>query len=77
MDYSLTGLEQSSIVIKTSPDAGHFFSGFQLFSSLAELHRKAEPKRAVFFHILAGIDEENLERGVQAALAVIIELANN
>jgi len=52
-------------VIETSPDAGRFFYGFQLFSSLAVSFRKGEDRRVVFLHIPADNEGESLDRGVE------------
>lgn len=57
--------------VRVSEDAGRYLCDFIYYSSLAELTKKGEEKRALFFHVPVDVSEKAVRTGVEATLELI------
>jgi pyroglutamyl-peptidase len=57
--------------VRVSEDAGRYLCDFIYYSSLAELTRRGEERRVVFFHVPVDSDEKAVKTGVDATLELI------
>lgn len=68
---------QQSVDARVSEDAGRYLCDFIYYSSLAELTKKKEERRVMFFHVPADCDEEAIQKGVNMTLNLIRALVDS
>lgn len=57
--------------MRISEDAGRYLCDFMFYSSLAELTKRDERKRVLFFHVPVEADDEHVKKGVDIACELI------
>lgn len=57
--------------VRVSEDAGRYLCDFIYYSSLAELERKGEDKRVLFFHVPVEADEVSVKKGLEITVELI------